>query len=355
MRNAPSIPENDLSESAVEGRNRGLRCQRLPLGSHCARTMSEPPLKLIIDCDPGQDDAVMLLLAMAWPERLNILGVTTVAGNVPLPLTQRNARLMVELAGRDDIPVFAGCDRPLLRELVTAEEVHGRNGIDGADIHEPALPLQPQHAVDFIIGQLEAAADDSITLVPTGPLTNIGLALHRRPDLSPKIRQVVLMGGAMREAGNMTPSAEFNMLVDPHAAQIVLRCGRPLTIASLDVSHQVMVNEQCLAELRAMRTPVSRATVGMLEYFNRHDTAKYHSQGAPLHDPCTIAHLLRPELFRGKLCNVEVETESSLTVGHTSVDFWGVTDRPRNVNWLHEVDAAGFFELLIESLGRYGR
>jgi purine nucleosidase len=310
---------------------------------------------LIIDCDPGQDDAVMLLLAMASPEELEILGITTVAGNVPLELTQRNARLMCELAGRGDIPVFAGCARPMVRELITAEDVHGRNGIDGADIHEPSVPLQSRHGTEFIIDALSTSADRSITLVPTGPLTNIGRVLDQRPDLNKKIREIVLMGGAMREAGNMTPSAEFNILVDPHAAEIVLHSGVgvPLTIASLDVSHQVIVTRECLAALRAMRSPVAAATLGMLEFFNRHDIEKYHTEGAPLHDPCTIAYLLQPDLFRGKMCNVEVETESPLTLGHTAVDFWRVTDRPRNANWLHKVDAEGFFKLLLERLGRY--
>jgi purine nucleosidase len=309
--------------------------------------------KLIIDCDPGQDDAVMLLMALASPAELEVLGVTTVAGNVPLELTQRNARLMCELAGRTDVPVFAGCPTPLVRPLITAENVHGRTGIDGAPIHEPAVPLQQAHAVDFIVDTLLASADDSVTLVPTGPLTNIAMAIQREPAILDRIREIVLMGGAMREAGNTSPSAEFNILVDPHAAHAVLHCGRPVTIAPLDVSHQVVVTRECLLALRAMNSPVAAATVGMLEYFNRHDSEKYHIEGAPLHDPCTIAYLLRPQLFRGKMCNVEVETESPLTIGHTAVDFWGVTGRPANANWLHEVDADGFFSLLIEKLGTY--
>jgi purine nucleosidase len=311
--------------------------------------------QLIIDCDPGQDDAVMLLMALASPAELEVLGITTVAGNVPLELTQRNARLMCELAGRTDVPVFAGCPTPLVRPLITAENVHGRTGIDGAPIHEPSVPLQQDHAVDFIVDTLLAAADDSVTLVPTGPLTNIATAIARAPAILARIREIVLMGGAMREAGNTSPSAEFNILVDPHAAEVVLRCGRPVTIAPLDVSHQVVVTRECLATLRSMHSPVAAATVGMLEYFNRHDSEKYHIHGAPLHDPCTIAYLLRPQLFKGKMCNVEVETESPLTIGHTAVDFWRVTRRAANANWLYEVDADGFFNLLLERLGAYER
>jgi purine nucleosidase len=315
--------------------------------------MAHTARKIIIDCDPGQDDAVMLLMALASPSELDILGITTVAGNVPLPLTQRNARLMCELAGRTDVPVFAGCERPLKRPLITAENVHGSTGIDGAPIHEPAVPLQAKHAVNFIISELDRAAPGSVTLVPTGPLTNIGQVLQQRPELSERIREIVLMGGALREGGNTSPSAEFNILVDPHAASIVFHSGCPVTVAPLDVSHQVIVNADVLQSLREMNSGVARATVGMLEFFNRHDAEKYGTEGAPLHDPCTIAWLLQPELFRGKLCNVEIETHSELTLGHTSVDFWGVSGRPENVNWLHSVDADGFFELLLDRLGRY--
>ena len=306
--------------------------------------------KIIIDCDPGQDDAVMLLLALACPDVFDIMGVTTVAGNVPLDLTQRNARIMCELAGKTDIPVFAGCEKPMRHELITAENVHGKTGIDGVDIYEPAMPLQKQHGVDFIIETLMAAENESITLVPTGPLTNIGQALSQQPDIRPKIKEIVMMGGAMREGGNTTPSAEFNILEDPHAAQLVMQCGRPLTIVPLDVTHQVLVSRDRLEQIRQIKSPVGEAVVGMMEFFNRFDSEKYGSDGAPLHDPCTIAYLLKPELFTGKMCNVEIETGSALTRGHTAVDFWGVSNRVRNANWLYKVDANGFFTLLVERL-----
>ena len=306
--------------------------------------------KIIIDCDPGQDDAVMLLLALACPDEFDILGITTVAGNVPLDLTQRNARIMCELAGRTDVPVYAGCDKPMRHELITAENVHGKTGIDGVDIYEPAIPLQDQHAVDFIIESLLKADTNSVTLVATGPLTNIGQALVQQPAIRPKIKEIVLMGGALREGGNTTPSAEFNILEDPDAAQIVMHCGRPLTIAPLDVTHQVLVSRDRLEQIRAIDSPVGAAIVGMMEFFNRFDSEKYGSDGAPLHDPCTIAYLLKPELFEGRMCNVEIETGSPLTRGHTAVDFWGVSDRARNANWLFKVNADEFFALLIERL-----
>jgi len=306
--------------------------------------------KIIVDCDPGQDDAVMLLLALACPDELDILGITTVAGNVPLDLTQRNARIMCELAGKPDVRVYAGCEKPMRRELITAENVHGKTGIDGVDIYQPDMPLQDQHAVDFIIETLLEAEDDSITIVPTGPLTNLGQAISKQAEILPKIKEIVLMGGAMREGGNTSPCAEFNILEDPDAAHIVLHCGRPLTIAPLDVTHQVLVSTKRLQQIRELNSAVGTAIVGMMEFFNRFDSEKYGSEGAPLHDPCTIAFLLKPELFTGKICNVEVETESPLTMGHTAVDFWSVTDRAKNANWLYRVDADGFFALLIDRL-----
>jgi purine nucleosidase len=312
--------------------------------------MSRP---IIIDCDPGQDDAVNLLLAMSSPDDLGILGITAVAGNVPLALTERNARLMCDIAGRDDIPVFAGCERPLVRRLVTAESVHGRTGIDGIQITKPRTPLQGKHAVDFIVETLETAADDSITLLPTGPLTNIAMAMVKKPAILAKIREIVLMGGAMREGGNHSPSAEFNILVDPHAAHVVFGCGRPIVAMGLDVTHQVIATPQRVARIRALGNRVGEATAGMLEFYSRHDSLKYGLEGSPLHDPCTAAYLLSPGIFTGKLCNIEVEIHSELTAGHTAVDFWNVSARPKNALWVHGVDADAFYELLTERLGRY--
>ena len=310
---------------------------------------------IIIDCDPGQDDAINLLLAMSSPDELDILGITAVAGNVPLALTERNARLMCDIAGRSDIPVYAGCARPMVRDLVTAEHVHGRTGIDGAEISEPVLPLQEQDAVDFIVDTLRAADDDTITLVPTGPLTNIATALTKAPDILPKVKEIVLMGGAMREGGNYSPSAEFNILVDPQAADIVFKCGRPITQMGLDVSHQVLSTRERIDRIKKIDNQAAQATVGMLDFFNRHDTKKYKYLGAPLHDPCTVAYLLRPDIFEGKLCNVSVETQSELTMGNTAVDFWHVTDRPKNANWIHAVDADAFYELLTSRLARFDK
>lgn len=308
---------------------------------------------IIIDCDPGQDDAIALLLAMSSPDELEILGITAVAGNVPLELTARNARQIRDIGGRCDIAVFAGCAQPMQRELVTAEYVHGGTGIDGVEIVEPKLPLEDLHAVDFIIDTLLAADDDSVTIVPIGPLTNIGTAIQRDPAILTKVREIVIMGGAMREGGNRTPSAEFNIFVDPHAADIVFRCGRPIIVMGLDVTYQVLASPQRIDRIRAIDNAAARATAGMLEFYSRHDSVKFGSVGAPLHDPCTIAFLLQPELFAGKHCNISIETQSELTMGHTAVDFWHTTDRPKNATWIHAVDDDGFYDLLVERLSRF--
>ena len=310
--------------------------------------------KIIIDCDPGQDDAVALLLAFASPDELEVLGITTVGGNVPLDLTQRNARMMCDLAGKQDIPVYAGCAEPTVRPLITAEAIHGQTGINGIDVFEPETPLQSKHAVDFIIETLLAAEESSVTLVPIGPLTNIATAISREPAILSSVEEIVIMGGAMREGGNRTPSAEFNIIVDPQAADLVYCCGRPITAMGLDVTHQVLSTVDRVERIKALGNPVAIETAAMLSFFDRYDTDKYTSKGAPLHDPCTVAWLLKPELFEGKDCNISIETESELTMGHTAVDFWHVTDRPINTTWIHSVDADGFYDLLIERLARYG-
>jgi len=291
---------------------------------------------------------------MSSPEELEILGVTTVAGNVPLELTQRNARMMCDIAGYQDIPVFAGCERPMVRDPITAEYIHGNTGIDGVDVVEPETPLREQHAVEFIIETLLAADEASITLVPTGPLSNIGTAIDNEPAILRGVKEIVVMGGAMREGGNRSPSAEFNMLVDPQAADVVFSCGRPITVMGLDVTHQVLSTHERVARIRALDNSVAEATAGMLSFFHRFDSKKYSSEGAPLHDPCTIAWLLQPGLFQTRVCNLSVETQSELTMGHTAVDFWHVTERPHNVSWTYAVDADGFYELLTTRLARFG-
>ena len=309
--------------------------------------------KIIIDCDPGQDDALMLFLAFAAQEELDILGVCAVAGNVPLDKTQRNIRILSDIVGNKKVPVFAGCAKPLEKALITAEYVHGSEGIDGLEIFSPQTKLEKRGAVDFLIDELMSANDDEITLVPNGPLTNIATAIMREPAILPKIREIVLMGGAMKEGGNVTPSAEFNIFVDPHAAKIVFECGRPIAAFGLDVTHQVFTSPAVLDRVAKLDNPVAKASFGLLSFFGRYDAQKYGVDGAPLHDPCTIAYLLKPDLFQLKPCNIRIETRSEISDGHTAVDFWGTTDLPANAKWAHSVNRDGFFDLLIERLSRY--
>ena len=308
------------------------------------------PAKIIIDTDPGQDDAVAILLALASPE-LEVLALTAVAGNVPLALTQKNARIIVDLARRDT-PVYAGCDRPLKRPLVTAEPVHGKTGLDGIPLPEPLHPLQPQHAVDYLIETLRAHPAGTITLCPLGPLTNIATAFQRAPDIIPKVERIVLMGGGYFEGGNITPAAEFNIYVDPEAADIVFKSGVPLVVMPLDVTHKALTSRAWVEGMRALGTPVGQAVASWTDFFERFDVAKYGSEGAPLHDPCVIAYLLEPSLFTGRHINVEIETSSELTLGMTVADWWRVSGRKPNAMFMGGVDRDGFYRLLSERLGR---
>lgn len=311
------------------------------------------PEKIIIDTDPGQDDAFAILLALASPE-LELLGITTVAGNVPLNLTTLNARKICELARCGDVPIHAGCDRPMQVPLRTAEHVHGSTGLDGYDLPEPTLPVRPQHGVDFIVETLRREPAGTVTLCPLGPLTNIATAMTHAPDIVPRIRRIVLMGGGFFEGGNITPAAEFNIFVDPDAATIVVGAGVPVTILPLDVTHKVLTTPARIAAIRGIGTHLGEVAAGWLEFFERFDVEKYGSEGGPLHDPNVIAWLIRPELYAGRECNVEIEAESELTRGMTVVDWWHVTSRERNALWIKDVDADGFFALLTERLARLG-
>ena len=314
--------------------------------------MTAQPRKIIIDTDPGQDDAVAILLALASPDELEVLGITAVAGNVPLALTQKNARIVCELAGKPQTRVFAGCDKPMVRPLVTAENVHGKTGLDGPQMADPTMPLQEAHAVDFIIDTLRREAPHSVTLCPLGPLTNIATAMQRAPDIIPRIRQIVLMGGAYFEVGNVTPAAEFNIYVDPQAAQIVFGSGVPLVVMPLDVTHKALTTRARIEAFRNLGTEPGRMVAEWTDFFERFDMQKYGSEGAPLHDPCVIAYLIDPSLFEGRHVNGEIETQSELTMGMTVADWWGVTKRPANALFIGDLDADRFYALLTERIGR---
>ena len=307
--------------------------------------------KIILDCDTGRDDAIAIAFACALADHIEILGVTTVAGNIPLALTQRNSRMVLQACGRHDIPVFAGADRPVMRPLVTAEAAHGASGIDGVAIFEPEIPLQAQHAVDFIVETLASAEKDSITLVVTGPMTNIAMAAMRAPELFDRVKEIVVMGGSSKARGNATPAAEFNIAVDAEAAARVLACGRPVTMFGLDVTYQVLSRAKHRAKLEASGSKAARQLAPILSPLPHWNTEKLGPGVVPMHDPCTIAWLVRPDLFKVKHVNVEVETASPLTYGETVVDFWGYSSRAANVLWAYEADGAGVLDLIVDRIG----
>jgi len=300
---------------------------------------------IIIDCDPGVDDAIALMLALKSPE-LIVKAITVVAGNVPLALTQRNARQICELLGRSDVPIYAGCPRPLVRSLITAEDIHGKTGLEGATLPEPSLPLQTGHAVSFLIDTLQSATEP-LTLTTLGPLTNIAAAIVQAPDILQNIERIVMMGGGITH-GNITPVAEFNIYVDPHAAHVVFEAEVPITFLSLDVTHQVLTTPARLDAIRKIGNPVSEVAVAVLSHYGKADEERLGQVGAPLHDPCVIAYLLRPDLFTTYPGTVQVELNSSLTLGQTVVSL-AQAEHP-TVDIVQTVYAAGIYELLTKRL-----
>ena len=309
------------------------------------------PRKIIIDTDPGIDDAVAILLALAAPEELEVLGIVAVAGNLPLVQTERNARRVCELAGRADIPVYAGCGRPIRRPLATAEHIHGETARDRLLLPEPAMAPRAQHGVDFLVETLRANEEGAITLCALGPLTNIAMALVKAPEVAGKISELVIMGGAAFELGNVTPAAEFNIHVDPQAAAIVFDSGIPITMMPLDVTHQVRSTPARIAALRTLGTRCGEAAAELMRRPDTHSAEKQNDAPA-LHDPCVIAYLLAPDLFDGASVNVAVETESALTLGMTVIDWRGVSGRPANARVMRRVDADGVYRLITERLAR---
>jgi purine nucleosidase len=307
---------------------------------------------IIIDTDPGQDDAVAILFALGASDRLDVRAITTVAGNVPLSLTAKNARIVLGWANRTDIPVYAGCPRPLVREPVTAEHVHGETGLDGVPLEEPKVELANGHAVDFLIKALGNTWPASITLCLLGPMTNLAAALVQDPDIRRGIKEVVLMGGGYHVRGNVTPAAEFNVYADPEAAAVVFGSGIPLVVLPLDVTHQTLSTQERIARLENLGNRAGALIAAILRSHGLIEIKQMGTDGGPLHDPTVIAYLLQPSLFSGRTVNVTVETRGELTVGETVVDWRGVTGRPANALWLNQVDSDGFYELLTETVKR---
>lgn len=305
--------------------------------------MREP---VLIDTDPGQDDAVALLLAFASADRLDLRAITTVAGNVPVAQTTANALRIRDLGQRGDIPVYRGAEGPLVVPLETAEFVCGPDGLAGADLPAPASQAAPGHAVQAIVDLCRTAPDDGITLCPLGPLTNLALAFRLAPDILPKVRRIVLMGGAIG-LGNITPAAEFNAYVDPHAAAIVLGCGRPIVMFGLGVTLQAIASHDQIARIGALGNAAGRAVHGML---TRPRPGGLGSEGHPMHDPCVIAYLLWPELFEGRDCFVAVETGDGPLRGRTTIDWNGRLKRESNACVVSAVKAHELFERMIERL-----
>ncbi len=297
------------------------------------------PRRIIIDTDPGIDDAVAILLALASPE-IEVLGLVAVAGNLPLAVTERNTRAIVELAGRPEIPVYAGCPRPMGRPLLTAERVHGDTGLGGLALPPPAIAARPEHGVDFLIETLRQAAPGSITLCALGPLTNIAVALVMAPEIAAGIAELVLMGGAARVPGNVTPAAEFNIHVDPYAAALVFDSGLPITMVPLDVTAQLRGTPERLAQIQLLATRCGAAAAALI------------GPMVAMHDPCVIAYLIAPELFGGSEASVAVETHSPLAAGMTVVDWCPTSGRAKNARVLETVDSDGFFRLLAERIAR---
>ncbi|WAG00553.1 pyrimidine-specific ribonucleoside hydrolase RihA [Aeromonas dhakensis] len=305
-------------------------------------------LPVILDCDPGHDDAIALILALASPE-LKVLAVTTSAGNQTPDKTLNNALRILTLLGRDDISVAAGAPKPLARELIIADNVHGESGLDGPKLPDPAFAPVAMTALELMAKCLRESPEP-VTLVPTGPLTNIALLLAAHPELKSKIARIVLMGGAAG-AGNWTPAAEFNIYVDPEAADMVFKSGLPITMCGLDVTHQAQVMDEDIERVRTITNPVAQCVAGLLDFFMiYHRDPKWGFAGAPLHDPCTIAWLLAPALFHGVECRVDIETGGTHTSGMTVVDRYGLTGKPANALVLQGLDRAGFIDLLVTRL-----
>jgi len=305
------------------------------------------PKKIILDCDPGHDDAVAIMLAVASDE-IDLLGITCVGGNATLENTKLNTLKICSLLNRKDIIIYSGASKPLVYDLVTAEHVHGKSGLDndGEEIKvDEDHFIQELNAVDYIIKTCKTS-EEKIYLCPTGPLTNIALSLKKDPSIKENIKEIVFMGGAALSLGNITPAAEFNIYVDPHAANIVLKSGIPITMMGLDVTHKVNVNKRIIQSIKSNNNKASMFFADLMEFYSKFNNELYDTDESPLHDPCVIAYLIDNKLFYGKKVHVEVEENSELTRGDTVTDWWGVKKLEPNCNVIVEANSEKFFEIL---------
>ena len=310
------------------------------------------PRPIIIDCDPGIDDCFALMAALASPEDFTIEAICTVAGNVRVETCTQNALGLLALTGMTQVPVYPGCARPLVEAPVFADHIHGETGLGSVVLPADHPAPQAEHAVDFLVRRLSDEALPPATLVITGPSTNLAKALAKAPGIAGRIEQIVMMGGARSAGGNITASAEFNIYADPHAAAAVMACGRPLAMVGLDATLQLRCTPERMVALRAIGNSASQAAADMIDHVNHIYGEVYGSEGAALHDPCTIAWLLRPDLFVSHPACIEIETGSELTRGHTAVDLHGLSGKPANAIWVDGLEADSVFSLLLERIAR---
>lgn len=312
----------------------------------------KPPVDLVIDTDPGQDDALAIMMAFGLEKMglAKVRAIHAVAGNVGLELTQRNARVVRDWVGRPDVPVRAGASRPLLKPLLTAEHVHGKTGLDGVELHEPRAALSPEHAVDALRELLLNAPERSVTVCAIGPLTNLGLAFATDPKIARGVKSVVVMGGCYFEPGNVSPNADFNFFVDPAAAQIVLNAGVDLKIIPLDVTHKVLSNALRIERLKSLPNENGPRAAAILSGFERYDADKFGLGGGPMHDPCAIAMCVAPEMFSGRRVHVGVETSPSQAEGASIVDWADTLGLEPNAFWANGADDEAFFELFTQAI-----
>ena len=308
-------------------------------------------MKVIIDTDPGNDDAIAILVAIESPE-IDLLGISAVAGNVPVAITSRNARMVCEMAGRGYIPVYNGEEKPLKNQQVTGEDAHGRSGLEGVEIVEPKFPAESKHSVDWIIESV-LSNEGEVSICAMGPLTNIARAFEREPRLPGLVKELVIMGGSQFQGGNITPMAEFNFYVDPHAADIVFRSGANITLAPLDVTFQARMEEDWINGFSSLGE-IGQFARNILMPSYRFNGGRYGGRYVPLHDPFTVAYLIDPSLFEKRNVSVEIETNSPLCMGASAIDWWGVTNGVPNCNVLSKVDSNGYFELIRERIKSLG-
>lgn len=307
---------------------------------------------LIIDCDPGVDDATGLLMAFAATD-LELLAITTVGGNVPASRTARNACILRQIAGREDVPVYAGADRPLVREPAGAGEFHGEEGLGDMAPFEPAKDVEPEHAVDALVRLVMSRPENTVSLILMGPMTNLALALRKEPQLAIRLKQVIAMGGARTEGGNITASAEFNIWADPDAASEVMQSPVPVVMIGLDATHMVRATEERIRSIEAIDNASSATVAKMLRFSQRVEREVVGWDAAPLHDPCTVAYVMAPELFRLRPAVIQIEAASDLTRGHTAVEMRGPLLEARHL-WAVKADAQGIYDLIGETLSSAG-